>query len=510
MTDSSPSPIGTDQPSDASVVLRAIHGWLDQPAPTSLSEEVTTLISHLSSLRSCIADRQNRSKALADIGARATDNAERLLASLTHLSPPPTGRLRQLIRNSQALLRALAEDIAPITEHTPDNPSRDTQEVEQALVVLRMRVLAQHLLISGLTAAPAENGIWLLMNHFHQDILRQATHARYSDAAQATCRNIYFTAILLACAQPAAFTSRESRFLGQYLAQHVDLLRVCDDPDDVSKASFWICPARDTHATPYARMEAPGGDDVIHFNCDGLASLIRKQLAALRSGVAPERIGLPDFAGTPSGRGALHRLAESLENPGKRRFPRRRQHYRAVLCAGLQNLWNLFSLGDAANVETSNWMITNESPDGYSIMHVLGSTLGTSVGDIVALRPENGSKWQVCIIRWAQSENQEHLEFGLQILATDATPAMLFTPPQNRTDQARPRQQPALILPQIPPLRLDEMLITRSGLLEEQPAQLVLVVEKGNIEVREVRSTRLNEQNGQIEVFSIEPDGELP
>ena len=87
---------------------------------------------------------------------------------------------------------------------------------------------------------------------------------------------------------------------------------------------------------------------------------------------------------------------------------------------------------------------------------------------------------------------------------------MLFTPPQNRTDQAHPRQQPALILPQIPPLRLDEMLITRSGLLEEQPAQLVLVVEKGNIEVREVRSTRLNEQNGQIEVFSIEPDGELP
>ena len=35
-----------------------------------------------------------------------------------------------------------------------------------------------------------------------------------------------------------------------------------------------------------------------------------------------------------------------------------------------------------------------------------------------------------------------------------------------------------------------------------------IAVEKGNIEVREVRSTRLNEQNGQIEVFSIEPDGE--
>lgn len=163
--------------------------------------------------------------------------------------------------------------------------------------------------------------------------------------------------------------------------------------------------ADDIESPPQNEWKHQGGDDVINFNCDGLASLIRKQLAALRSGVAPERIGLPDFAGTPSGRGALHRLAESLENPGKRRFPRRRQHYRAVLCAGLQNLWNLFSLGDAANVETSNWMITNESPDGYSIMHVFGSTLGTSVGDIVALRPESGSKWQVCIIRWADRKS---------------------------------------------------------------------------------------------------------
>ena len=156
--------------------------------------------------------------------------------------------------------------------------------------------------------------------------------------------------------------------------------------------------------------------------------------------------------------------------------------------------------GDAANVETSNWMITNESPDGYSIMHVLGSTLGTSVGDIVALRPENGSKWQVCIIRWAQSENQEHLEFGLQILATDATPPC--SSPHRKTEPTKPILGNSLPSsspdPATPPRRNAHH---PSGLLEEQPAQLVPCRRKGNIEVREVR-TRLNEQNGQIEVFS--------
>ena len=43
MTDSSPSPAGTNQTNDASVVLRAIHDWLDQPAPTNLAEEVGAL-----------------------------------------------------------------------------------------------------------------------------------------------------------------------------------------------------------------------------------------------------------------------------------------------------------------------------------------------------------------------------------------------------------------------------------------------------------------------------------
>jgi hypothetical protein len=151
-------------------------------------------------------------------------------------------------------------------------------------------------------------------------------------------------------------------------------------------------------------------------------------------------------------------------------------------------------------------MITNESPDGYLIMHVLGKSSDVLVGDVVAIRAEEGDRWQVCITRWARSENQEHLEFGLQILAISAIPAMLTLTAECQEDTFASHPQPVLILPKVPPLRTDEILITPSGFLDEQPRRLVLVIERGNIEVREVRRTQTDEQTSHIEVYRIEPD----
>ena len=51
-----------------------------------------------------------------------------------------------------------------------------------------------------------------------------------------------------------------------------------------------------------------------------------------------------------------------------------------------------------------------------------------------------------------------------------------------------------------------EMLVIPSGAVHEQFRNLVLVVENENINVREVRSTQLDERNSHIEVFSIEAD----
>ena len=94
---------------------------------------------------------------------------------------------------------------------------------------------------------------------------------------------------------------------------------------------------------------------------------------------------------------------------------------------------------------------------------------------------------------------------GLQILAPRAIPAILALPAgtEGSTKEGR---LPVLILPEIPPLRLTQTLVVPSGALLDQHMKLVLIVEQDNLEVREVRATRLEEQTGSIEVFSIQSD----
>lgn len=122
-----------------------------------------------------------------------------------------------------------------------------------------------------------------------------------------------------------------------------------------------------------------------------------------------------------------------------------------------------------------------------------------SIGDVIAIRTESGGSWQICIIRWALSENQEHLELGLQILATHAVPAILALP-----ESADTRHLHVLILPEIKTLRPAERVVTPSGALADYSGNLVLIVENGNLEVREITSTGLDEQNSHVEVYSIE------
>jgi hypothetical protein len=160
---------------------------------------------------------------------------------------------------------------------------------------------------------------------------------------------------------------------------------------------------------------------------------------------------------------------------------------------------------EEAGVETSSWMITNESPEGYAIMHVSGKPGRMAVGEVTAIRTEKETDWKICIVRWALSESQVHLELGLQILATNAVPAFLARSSESNAASGLS----VLILPKIPAIRGSEMMVVPSGALDNQAPNHVLVFEQDNIAIREVRSTHVNEQNSQVEVFSITPDTSL-
>ena len=411
---------------------------------------------------------------------------------------PIPRKLRQLVRAFQALLAHLAEDLAAISD-----PNNETAPLATLRLWRVLRTLSRHLLIGYLTAAPPGQDIWRNLHQCHLQAQALGIVENTPTDCTLSLQNLYHSAALLGCAQPSAFTSCEIVFVADYLERFVSQANPGNEIPPNSPAVFWIDPLQDTPPTACARKPAPPETNVHYLCCDRIVELLRTQLEALESGSSPSLSGLPEFAAQTAGRGVMRRLIAYWGNPGKRRFPRRRQSYRAELCCGLDNLWQIFREASTLPPETSHWMVINESPDGYAVMHVSGNPGVISAGDIAAIRTETSDRWQTCIVRWAISENQEHLELGLQILAASAIPATLtlFLPEKKDSEQF-----PVLILPGVPPLRTTQMLVVPPGKLEATPKHLVLMIEKGNLEFREVKNTSLDEQNSQIDIFSIEPD----
>lgn len=441
-----------------------------------------------------------RARILDRLYMRGMAAIERLIPDLVETPVPIPGKSRQAIRAMQDVLYALAEHLLDL--HDRDTLGQKGSGIAPDLTLWRvLRALSRHLLIGSLTASPPGTDIWRKL-HQTYDLARQQGITRNTpDGAARPLQDEYYAAVLLGCAQPASFTALEILFLDTYLERFSSQIDSNRDKPDRNPVMFWIDPARDAPATPCSRKPPPQETPVRYFSCGRLATLLANQLEALDAGTDAKQLALPDFAATPAGRGVLRRLSVHWGDPGKRRFPRRRQNYRAQLCAGLNNIFQLFQKKPIP-AEASNWMIVNESPDGYSIMHVSGKTGPITVGDVVALKTETGDNWQLCIIRWVLSENQEHLELGLQILSARAVAAHLALPSGTDGNVCRP----VLVLPATPALRPEESLVVPSGMLADHSKNLVLIIEKDNIEVREINAGQRGEQNGLIEIYAIETE----
>ena len=414
---------------------------------------------------------------------------------------PASRKIRQLAHTLQDLLLNLAEELGG---------NANEAELQHPSPELRLggalQALSRHLLISSLIASPPARGVWLSFHQYYAMAQTLKLSEQALDDDNYRLKHLYYTTALLGCTPPCAFTPQEIAFITTYLKRFAEQIDVDDTPPLNSPAAFWIDPSQDAPAMASARKPPPPDSHLLYFCCDRIATLLSRQLDSLNSGAPAAQIGLPDFASSSAGHGTLRRLITCWGTPGKRRFPRRRQNYRAELCSGLDNLWLVLHATPPRVVEVSSWMVINESPDGYALMHVAGDPGTIAVGDVTAIRTESGERWQACIVRWAISENQEHLEIGLQILSASAFPAIV----SRRPHSGEIIQFPAVILPELPPLRTTSILLAPPDVLPAAAEPLVLVIEKENLEIREVKNTRLDEQNSRINIFAIETDSTLP
>lgn len=486
--------------------VKPILEWLALAHGQTGLDDALGLQRQLLNLRGTPVPTAQRLKLLDLLYGHASKITLAQLPALREVTLPISRRTRQSVRVTQELLAILTQDYLNTLADLFDPQAVGKPRSPLNALRRAMQCLSWHLLISHLVAAPSGTGIW------------QQFHAAFRTSRQLGLANtevpgderridqIYLSNLLIAVAQPASFTSRELEFISKYVIESTHAAQLSEEVPIGHEGVFWIDPERDTPAQALMRRPPPPDTAVLYFACDGVAQEALKHLAALEKGQTAADLGLPAFADTHGGRGVLRRLGHLWGRPVKRKFPRRRQSYRAELCTGLDQLWHLLN-GAQEKPETSEWMITNESPDGYAMMHVSGSTEQLRVGDIVAVGPQHDEDsaeidWYICIVRWALSENPEHIEVGLQVLAPRAIPAVLALP-QDRQHSSRTS---ALLLPQIPPLRPLQALVVPSGTVNDQSQKMVLLVEQDNLAVHELRAIQLNEQTSSVEVFTVEPD----
>lgn len=487
--------------------VKSILEWLALAHGRTDSDSGAELQAQLLTLRSTPVPTGQRLKLLDLLYSHAVQLTLAQLPILHESTLPVPRRVRQAVRTLQELLEVLAQDYLNTLAELFDPEAKGRPRSPQITLRRVMHCLAWHLNIGFFVAAPASPGVWQQLHAAFRSSRRLGVDDPDAVGESRRIEQIYVSTLLVAIAQPASFTARELDFVSTYIDNCANAVGVQSEAPVNSEGIFWVDPEKDQPAQALARRNPPPETEVFYFACDLLAQGVEDHLAALERGVPVTELGLPGFAASPGGHGVLRRLATLWGRPAKRKFPRRRQSYRADLCSGLDRLWQLLRHPEQPP-SSSEWMVTNESPDGYSLMHVSGSTDNLQSGDIVAVRPHEGhintldGPWHICIVRWALSENAEHVELGLQVLSPRGIAAQIAAP----HDLAHDGRREAVLLPKLPPLRPFPALIVPVGAVSDRSQKLIVLVESSRVEIRELRATAVSEQTSSVEVFTVQPD----
>lgn len=484
--------------------VRRILEWIALAHGRHGTDDAEEVLQRLLDLREAAAVSPGQRIKLLDLLYTHAERVVRAeLPRLSDVSLPVSRKLRHRVRLVLELLETLAQDYFNNLAGLFDPGGNSMGNVPQASLRRAMLSIAWQIRIHHLVASPTRPGLWQQLHSAYRTARRFGLENQPGPRGGHSIQRLYTNILLSAIAQPASFSAEEQDFISAYVEAASSAPQLTDTPPAHADSTFWIDAERDLPAHALVRR-APGSDlAALYFSCQQVAADAAAHRQALQGGYTAAALGLPAFADSHAGQGVLRRLENLWGNPARRRFPRRRQSYRARLCCGLDTLYHLMKSPDGP-AELSEWMVINESPDGFALMHMSGSTAQLRVGDIVAIQavdetPRSPHGWQVCLIRWAISENPEHIEIGLQLIASGAVSAELARPEAESSSHVA-----ALLLPRMPPLRSTQSLVVPPGVLHEHGRRIILLIERDNLEVREMQPAHLDEQTSSVEIFSVE------
>lgn len=377
---------------------------------------------------------------------RAREILPRLSDALTDGMVPITGSSRSAAGLAEELLTELCYSYKLLLMEQSRRLFGFASSGRALMPVIRaMQLLSNRLTLGYRMYSSSAKTVWLELHELYQFSARRGFSQRHLDDEIRTPLCIYRDALLLAFAEPLKLMPGDVDRLVAWIAVFGELAAL--GPSDTRRAGsglYLVKSQRDVAGYALSKRQHPPiqTHDLI-LNTAPAAEAMLDQLAKLQTGATPQSLQLPIVAEQPAFHDLLARLGKHWSAGANRRHTRLRTHARVELCIGIRGIWE-FLHRDKSHC-SADWMVTNESTRGFALTHMGGKVEPISVGEVVGLRTADSSTCHVCIVRWVMSDNPEHIELGLEELASSARAISL----RKIGEGADLNPEPVLLLPEV-------------------------------------------------------------
>ena len=411
---------------------------------------------------------------------------------------------------------------------------------EQALQVLAIeraiRCLTNALAVSYQTYSPCPQGAWKEIHalHAHAESLglsETGVEDSFNKAAP-TCSvsHAYKQALLLDFSDPYHLPPRMVDWTHHYLDRWAPLAQLTAATSAYSPTCQFLIDQHNDHAgIAYTAGTVPEDPPRYRLlNTIELARQVHAQLTQLANGEMPPAEGLRENFFQECGQDLLRRLVSAWGVNPQRAFRRSQAANRRVEIAIGMDRINYWINGGKKFVvsstfvgpvpqrtqlasesirqkdikipgrELSTWDVHDESAGGLSLSKGGLIQLHIQVGDLLITRtPGEGNPWSVGAIRWVRSTGTSNIEIGIQHLAPSADPVVIKTV---NADGKESDFLPALLLPEIKPLKQPQTLVTHRGVFRPDTG----VFMDNGCRLYHIAPSRLVEASHSFEQFSFE------
>lgn len=335
---------------------------------------------------------------------------------------------------------------------------------------------------SYLTYCSIPKGVWQEMHQVYE----LAQSAGLADSATDTypaASQVYRQALLLALADPPHMSRAEFAYTRMYLNLLCKLSEL--RPTNAHPVENGFIVALDQDCGP--GHQSALSKHTLWLDTDALCRQLHETAASLRSGVSPERLGLPQGMDSSMGLSLGKRLVKQWRTGAQRAFKRYPSTNGSMqLVAGVSAIHRLLELVPQAPqfesdtdtdlavhdvghtfaapvaVNATHWNIHNDSAAGLALNGAPDTPLNLRVGDALAMRADDAAMWSLAVIRWIKMRDARQIELGIERLSPQIKP--VWVRPLRGSRKTSP--EPALLVPGLPALKQSDRLLLPRNLYE--------------------------------------------